>query len=115
MPDFSGDKLPEREYVINVDMTFDNQNNSTVKYFATRLTPRHDKRAFEAREMRYISRRNIKMRILSEFKRMFNETKEVSSKNLFWPKIIGCNCRFYQLVRNMSRRRQSRQEKEQIG
>ena len=44
---------------------------------------------------------------------MFYEAKEVSNKNLFWSKIIGCKGTFCQLVRNTSR--QSRQEKEQIG
>ena len=116
MPDLSGDKLPDREFVINVGKAFNHPNNSTVNTLIPDLLQDMIKRALEAREVKYTSRRNIKMRILPEFKRMFDETKEVSSKNLFWSKIIGCNGRFYQLVRNTSRRRQSRQEKtEQTG
>ena len=38
------------------------------------------KKALEEREEKYISKRSIKMKNLSEFKRMFNNTKEVSSK-----------------------------------
>ena len=36
--------------------------------------------SMEVREEKYISKRNIKMNILHEFKRMFDYTKEVSSK-----------------------------------
>ena len=38
------------------------------------------KKALEEREEKYISKRSIKMKILPEFKRMFDDTKEVSSK-----------------------------------
>ena len=115
MPDLSGDKFPDKEFVINVGRAFNHPNNSTVNTLIPDLLQDMIKRALEAREVKYTSRRNIKMRILPEFKRMFDETKEVCSKNLFWSKIIGCNGRFYQFVRNTSRRRRNRQEKEQIG
>ena len=38
--------------------------------------------AMEVREEKYISKRSIKMKILPEFMRMFDDTKKVSSKYL---------------------------------
>ena len=68
MLDFSGDKLPDREFVIIVGKAFNYSNNSTVNTLIPDLLQDMIERALEAREVKYISRRNIKMRILPELK-----------------------------------------------
>ena len=97
IPDLSRDKLPDREFVINEGKAFNHPNNSTVNSLIPDWLQDVIKRVLEAREVKYTSRRNIKMKILPEFERMLDETKEVSSKSFFWFKIIGLTAGFINL------------------
>ena len=69
MPDLSGDKLPDIEFVINVGKAFNSPSNSTVNTLIPDLLQDMIERVLEAREVKYTSRRNIKMRILPELKK----------------------------------------------
>ena len=66
MPDLSEGKLPDREFVINVGKAINYPSNSTVNTLISDLLQDMIERALEAREVKYTSRRNIKMRILPE-------------------------------------------------
>ena len=107
MPDLSGDKLPNRDYVINVGKIVSKLKSSIVNTLAPECLREMVDGALEAREEKYTEKRNIKMNVLPEFRRMFDSTKEISSK---WLITNWCreNGRFYQLIRSAKVRRQNR-------
>ena len=106
LPELIDDKLPSREFVVNVG-----KYRSTEWSLVNTLMP--DKlqemveSAMERRECKFIKQKNITMNVLPEIKRIFKDTKEVSSKLLI-NTIIGENGRFYHLVKNTEARRAKR-------
>ena len=82
MLDLSGDKLLNRDYVINVGKRVTNFKYTIVNTLAPECLQEMIDDALEAREEKYTEKRNIKMNVLPEFRRMFENTKEVSSKLL---------------------------------
>ena len=65
----------------------------------------------EENEERYIQKKNLSMKVLPEFQRMFAEVKEVSSKEIVTI-YKGHNGRFHQLLRSTEKRRWARMAKE---
>ena len=120
LPDLKDDKLPSREFVVNVG-----KNRSTDRSLVNTLIPEKLQEMVEStmarREYKFIKQKNISMNVLPEIKRIFNDTKEVSSK-LLTNIITGENGRFYHLVKNTDAGRAKRtindekeEEKKEIG
>ena len=92
LPELKDDKLPSREFVVNVG-----KYRSTEWSLVNTLIP--DKlqemveSAMERRECKFIKQKNITMNVLPEIKRIFKDTIEVSSK-LPINTITGENSRF---------------------
>ena len=109
LPEMKDDKLPNREFVVNIG----NTSNILIQVVNTlipdQLQAMVDK-AMDEREEKYTKKKNISMRVLPEFKRLFDDTKEISSKIyiIIYP---GHNGRFHQLVRNSDQRRRNREER----
>ena len=64
----------------------------------------------DEREEKYTKKRNVSMRVLPEFKRLFDNTKEISSK-IYAIINSGHNGRFHQLVRNSDQRMRNKEER----
>ena len=81
LPDLKDDKLPSREFVVNIG-----KNRSTDRSLVNTLIPEKLQEMVESamarREYKFIKQKNISMNVLPEIKRIFNDTKEVSSKLL---------------------------------
>ena len=56
------------------------------------------------RESKYIKKKNLNMKILPEFKELFEGDTSLSSKSEYYHK-IGTAGRFHQLVNNVGQRR----------
>ena len=67
-------------------------------------------KAMDEREEKYTKKRNISMRVLTEFKKLFENTKEISSK-IYAIINSGHNGRSHQLVRNSDQRRRNKEER----
>ena len=106
MPELNDEKLPNREFVVNI-----NKNNNIVvnSLIPDELQQMVD-RAMEEREEKYIKKKNITMKVLPEFQSLFAETKEISSKAYFGIE-IGENGRFYTMIRNADQIRTKKAER----
>ena len=99
LPELKDDKLPKQEFVVNVGIVL-----IIIVQLVNTLIPENLQemidRAMARREYQFVKKKNITMKVLPEFQRMFKETKEMSSELQSYHWIIGQNGRFYQLVKN---------------
>ena len=78
MPDLHDGKLPYRDYVINVGKELNNQMMIVNTLLPNELQKLVEKAEIK-REDRFIKKREITMKVLPEFHKMFFESKEQSS------------------------------------
>ena len=80
LPELKDDKLPNREFVVNVGMIWLVTTHLVNTLIPENLQKMIDK-SMEKREYQFVKKKNITMKVLPEFQRMFKETKEMSSKS----------------------------------
>ena len=73
MPDLNGDKLPNRNYAINVGKRVTNFKYTIVSILTPKSLQEMINDALEARGEKYTEKRNIKFNVLPEFRRMFKK------------------------------------------
>ena len=78
MPELNDDKLPNREFVVNIGKITLIEIQIVNSLIPEELQEMIDK-AMEMREEKYIKRKNITMKVLPKFKDLFAEVKEILS------------------------------------
>ena len=78
MPKINDDKLPNSEFVVNIDKITMIEIQIVNSLIPEELQEMIDK-TMETREEKYIKRKNITMKVLPKFKDLFTEVKEISS------------------------------------
>ena len=110
MPDLHDGKLPYRDYVINVGKELNNQMMIVNTLLPNELQKLVEKAEIK-REDRFIKKREITMKVLPEFHKMFFESKELSSNIPIKRPYIEQNGRFHHLIRNTDSRREKGEER----
>ena len=112
MPELNDEKLPNREFVVNIG-NINKNNNIVVNSLIPDELQKMVDRAMEEREEReekYTKKKKIAMKVLPEFQSLFAETKEISSKAYFGNE-IGENGRFFRMIRKADQIRTKKAER----
>ena len=114
MPDLNEDKLPNREFVLNVGNIWATKNEFS-QYFNSKLSPKHDRKMLMKKEKKVIFRSAAsKWRFCQNLEECLKKLKKYHVFHIKSNHSIGNNGRFYQLVRNTKKRRKSKLIKKEI-
>ena len=104
MPNLAKGKQPDRDFVCNVGT---HQHFVMIDIVNTLMPSKLRDRIEKwmvTRESKYIKKNNLNMKVLLEFKELFEAVPSLSSKSEYYHE-IGTAGRFHQLVKNVGQRR----------